>query len=242
MRRRISLSSSDTRAIPAGRTRRAAVKALPGRRAGARQRLVEAAGHVFAEQGFEEATGRAICRRARTCSAAVNYYFGGMEGLHAAVVNEAHNRLVTMESFRRVVARGPDPKVQFRALIELFVAASLSLPSVSWVLKVISREAVTPSPAGIGLLKTEGLPGSAIVSRIVGGIMKLPPGHPAVARACLTVLSPCLLIAIYDRRTMRRLFPALRLGPDHAPDMVEHLYHYGLSGLSAAARRVRREE
>ena len=37
--------------------------------------VLEAAGKVFAERGFAEATSKEICERAGTNGAAVNYYF-----------------------------------------------------------------------------------------------------------------------------------------------------------------------
>ena len=41
-----------------------------------RERILEAAGSVFAERGFEHATVRDICHQAGANGAAVNYYFG----------------------------------------------------------------------------------------------------------------------------------------------------------------------
>jgi AcrR family transcriptional regulator len=52
-------------------------------------RLLEAAGQVFAEKGYEGATVREICKRAAVNIAAVNYYFRDKERLYIEAVKSA---------------------------------------------------------------------------------------------------------------------------------------------------------
>jgi len=58
-----------------------------------RQRLLEAAAHVFAEHGFAGASIRDICTRAEANVAAVNYHFGGKDDLATAVMQVPLQRL-----------------------------------------------------------------------------------------------------------------------------------------------------
>jgi AcrR family transcriptional regulator len=60
-----------------------------GRRTGGedtRAALVDAARDVFAEQGYQGATVRAIAARAGVDAAMVNHWFGGKQGLFAAIL------------------------------------------------------------------------------------------------------------------------------------------------------------
>ncbi len=50
--------------------------------------LLAAAIEIFADKGFEAATVRDICARARANVAAVNYHFGGKDALYTAVLEE----------------------------------------------------------------------------------------------------------------------------------------------------------
>jgi len=49
---------------------------------------VEAAGHVFAEHGYQATTVREIVKRSGANIAAVNYYFGGKLGLYTEVLKQ----------------------------------------------------------------------------------------------------------------------------------------------------------
>src|ERR1700722_9223159 len=121
----------------------------PARAAAPRQRtrtqLIEVAGRIFAEQGFDGATGQDICRRAGVNSAAIVYHFGGMAGLHRAVLEEAQRRLVRTETLAAAVKAERDPRRQLEAFLGLIVKALTSPVSRSWAGKPFSREWVTPS-------------------------------------------------------------------------------------------------
>jgi AcrR family transcriptional regulator len=54
-----------------------------------KNRLLEAAGQVFSEKGYELATVREICDRAEANVASVNYYFGDKQRLYTDAVREA---------------------------------------------------------------------------------------------------------------------------------------------------------
>src|SRR5262245_54607202 len=53
------------------------------------QRLLQTAGEIFAEKGFEGTTVREICQRAEVNIAAVNYYFRDKGRLYIEAVKQA---------------------------------------------------------------------------------------------------------------------------------------------------------
>jgi TetR/AcrR family transcriptional regulator, regulator of cefoperazone and chloramphenicol sensitivity len=207
-------------------------------RAGTRTELLEAAGHVFAEKGFDRATGKEICERAGANSAAINYYFGGMEGLYGVVLEEANRRLVPLESVTAAIARKTSARAKLQAIIELIVEKLLGPISSSWVLGVISREILRPTSALEHLFETQGLPKVRIAKSIIAELMGLPEDHPAVSRGCISVMAPMLLLFVADRYSLKRLFPNLSLTSNETKVLSRHLVQFALGGLSAVARDV----
>ena len=150
---------------------------LDEHKAGARARLLEAAGQVFAEQGFEAATGKEIAERAGVNAAGVNYHFGSLEGLCAAVLAAARDRLVTSEAFAEIAARPEPPEEKLRALIRLVVGAIRTGRS-GWALRLLGREVTAPSPVGLGLLISTVRPRVRLLRSLVGQIIDRPEDDP----------------------------------------------------------------
>lgn len=207
---------------------------------GPRQRLVEAAGQVFAEKGFDRATGKEICERAHTNTAAVNYYFGGMEGLYKAVVWEAHNRFVTFEAASAAIAGKGDAKARLEAILNLAVRTISGPEFSSWALRVLGREIVAPSKALDELRSQQIIPKSRLLRSIVGELMGLPEDHPAVARGCISIIAPILMLLVFDRGTLKQVFPQFGFAPEDAGALVQHMLQFVLAGLSAVAEDTRR--
>lgn len=223
-------------------TRRSAGRRLGASRPGTartRTELLEAAGHVLAEKGFDRATGKEICERAGVNGAAINYYFGGMEGLHVAVLEEANRRLLSLEALSAALAGRTDPAEKLRIVIELAVDKLTSPLSGAWAIAVLGREIVAPSSAMEVLRETQAAPKARIVRTIVGELMDLDADHPAVARVCLGLVAPLLLLVVADRTTLRRVLPALGLEHADAPMLARDLFVYAMAGIAAVAREVK---
>jgi TetR/AcrR family transcriptional regulator, regulator of cefoperazone and chloramphenicol sensitivity len=104
------------------------------------QRLLEAAGAVFAHKGFRSATIREICQRARVNLAAVNYYFGDKGRLYAAVMEYAHTRSRGKYPLAQPGSEARPAVERLQAWIHNFMSSLLDDGVPAWFGKMMARE------------------------------------------------------------------------------------------------------
>jgi AcrR family transcriptional regulator len=220
-----------SRPIPAPRPRR--------RQDGAatRESLLRAACDVFAEKGYDRATGKEITARAGANVAAINYHFGGIEALYAEVLAAAHARVVGQEALAAIERDPGDAVGKLRALIDLAVRSVDGMDGTGWALRLLAREFQSPSPAFRGLEDREMLPKRAVARRIVAQVAGWPEDDPRVARAILSILSPIDALLVGDPEIVRRNYPGLRGGPGGTTELADHLFAFALGGLAAVTGR-----
>ena len=111
-----------------------------------RERILSAAGPVFAEKGFESATIREICTAAEVNVAAVNYYFGDKQQLYLETVRLA--------SEARIEQIAPPPRPASTAAeihlydhVRTLLERMLGSEQVPWQVKLLMREVLQPTEA-----------------------------------------------------------------------------------------------
>jgi AcrR family transcriptional regulator len=206
-------------------------------RPGTRQQLLAAAGEIFADKGVDAATGQEICHRAGVNSAAINYYFGGMEGLYEAVLLEAISHCPSPEADLATAAESNDPRQLLRAIIGPLISILTSSPPDAWVIRLLMREFISPSPASERLLlDAQALPQALLHKTIVAQIMGLPVDHPAVAQGCICVLAPLQIMVVGQQTLLDRIYPEIDVGPASGETLVERALAFALGGLEALAK------
>ncbi|OZI66659.1 TetR/AcrR family transcriptional regulator [Bordetella genomosp. 11] len=202
-----------------------------------RANIIEAAGQLFAERGYADTTSKAICERARTNIAAVNYYFGSRDELYLELLREVHKRLMSMGFLREIAGSAISAEDKLGVFLEGLVSAIVD--STSWHTRLWAREILTPSPLLSQVLREEALPKFQVLAGIVGEITGLRPGTPALTCCVLSVLAPCLVLLVLDpavESPLRELFdrPAAQLAAQMRVLALEGLKGVRAGGHGAA--------
>jgi AcrR family transcriptional regulator len=204
-----------------------------------RQQLLEAAGEVFAEQGFRAATVREICRRAAANVAAVNYYFGGKEGLYTEVLRLAHHCSVAKYPPNMGLAAGAAPAERLHAFVRSFLWRIFDQGQPSWHGKLMSREMVEPTAALDSLVEENVRPRAELLESIVRALMG--PGARAedVRLASMSVVAQCLFY-FHSRPVIERLYPQQSYAPKDIERLADHITRFSLAALAGWRLRRRR--
>src|SRR4030067_3655402 len=119
-----------------------------------RERLLDAAGEVFAERGYRRATVREICRRANVNIASVNYYFKGKEDLYADVLEFAYRQARRKYPDGDPPGRAETPERRLSRFVRIFLLRILDEGRPAGVGKVNARETVhSPRAPDSGLAR-----------------------------------------------------------------------------------------
>ncbi len=208
--------------------------------AATKQQILEAAGEIFAGKGVGYATGKEIAERAETNSAAVNYYFGGIEGLYSEVLIEAHHRLMDYDFLRTIADSPSSPKEKLNQFVEGILRTVLGPLSSSWALRVLGREMLHPSESYKTLLEKEVLPKRQIGIGFISQILNLPPEHPIVSRTGLNIMGPILFLIAAGPEMLKAAAPGASK-PGEIDALVQHFLRFVAGGLTAVIAGIEQD-
>lgn len=156
-----------------------------------RLRILEAAGEMFAERGFESTTVRDICQAAGANVAAVNYYFGDKERLYVEAVVRAHK-------WRLDQAQLPDwdsstpPREKLADFIETFFRRVLGSPEDTWRTRLVMREIMQPSKACAEIAQSNIRPQFEILQGILRELLPAETSDEELHLLSFSIVGQCL--------------------------------------------------
>jgi AcrR family transcriptional regulator len=201
------------------------LKAADSDGARTQERLLEAAGEIFADVGYRAATVRQICQKAGANVAAVNYYFGDKEGLYLAVlrsVPRAH-----AEKYPAVRNRELSARERLRVFVESLLQRVFDSGRPGWHVKIIAREMVEPTPALDSLVREVARPLHDELTSIVRELLGPAADDEAVRLSVLSIMGQCVYYH-HARTVLERLHPQARTD---VARLVAHITNFSLQAL-----------
>ena len=194
-----------------------------------RDKLVEAAGNVFAERGYHAATIREICRRAGANVAAVNYTFGDKMGLYTEVLRHSV-RAAQSAAMKAALDSSLSPQDTIRGVIRARLMTLCQEARPDWHIRLVLHEFSHPTQA-MGRVVDEGMrPIYERLRKAVSEIIGLPPTHETTLLSVNSIVGQ-ILFYMFSRPVLARLQPELKLTPDQLDRIADHIAELSLAYL-----------
>jgi len=199
-------------------------------------RILEAAGHVFAETGFQAAKVRDICARAGVNLAAVNYHFGDKLGLYNEVLRYA--ACAAGAATFNPVLPGRTLESKLRAFVLGLLQQMYGEDRPAWPVRLMTHELAQPTPAFDGVVDQVMRPKHEAIRALVGGVIGRPPDHRQTRLCAQSIMGQIILYA-HGREVLKRLWPDLRFTPETLEEIAGHIASFSSAALKSLARRNR---
>ena len=197
-----------------------------------RGKLLAAAGEIFAEKGFRDATIAEICTRAGANVAAVNYHFGSKENLYVAAWRHAFSESIRKHPPDGGVSEDAPSEERLRgqitALLERFADDD---NREFWFMQ---RELANPTGLLKEVMQEEIMPLRQRTETLVRELLGTRASEQEVRFCEVGIISQCINPMVVRNRRNER--PGERKGPPGIDDIeayARHVVTFSLAGIRA---------
>jgi AcrR family transcriptional regulator len=199
-----------------------------------RRRVLQAAGPVFADHGYQAATVREICRKAGVNLASVNYHFGDKQRLYVETVKRAHQSRAEQVPLPDWPP-GTSAQQRLRDFIRTLTTRMLGGKVAPWETRLMLREVLQPTEACEGLVEEYFRPHFEMLLAILDEL--LPAETPPYKRQqiAFSIVGQCLYYRVAND-VVRLLVSEDELERHYAPDqLAEHITQVSLAAFGLTA-------
>lgn len=205
-----------------------------------RARLIEAAGQVFAEHGYQSATVRDICARAGANVAAVNYYFRDKAGLYLAVFRHSLSACGLPEP-REAALRAATPEEALRLMITAMLRrmhGNTQGPACHF--RIMVHEMAQPTEALPRVVEEIIGPNYAAMREILARLLGKKPGDE-ITRLCAHSIIGQVVHYTHAAPVIGLLWPDLKMTPKRLDAIAAHIAEFSLHAIKHMKEKPKHE-
>jgi AcrR family transcriptional regulator len=200
-----------------------------------RQRLLDTATKLFAQQGFSNVTIRDVCDAAKANVASVNYHFRNKHGLYLAVIELAVQAMRQLDREARQAGEGLPARARLRSYIRVFLERRAAMGADSWIHQLIKREFSDPTDALDVLIEKAIRPRFEYLGSLVAELLRCDPEDRRVMKCIISIQSQFLMLA--PSASMSSVYSKVGVKPPSLDEIAEHIADFSLAGIRALADR-----
>jgi AcrR family transcriptional regulator len=200
----------------------------------ARNRLLDAALHLFARNGFAKTSTREIAQAARVNLSSISYYFGDKEGLYRAVIEDPRNN-PNLDP-EKINPATMDLRGTLHFLFERFVAPLLAGEAATQAAKLHFREIAENTGVCTAEIDQRIKPGHIALVKALCRHLNIEEADDDVYRLsfCITGLGIMLHVGVDAMQLIR---PQIISTPIALDDYLTRLVDYGVAMVESEKLR-----
>lgn len=208
---------------------------------GTRNKLLVAAGEVFAEKGYHDTKTAEICQRASANIAAVNYHFRSKENLYVEAWRHAFERSIRIYPPDGGVPSGASVEERLRGRIRAQISRAMDPASIDF--DIVNREMANPTGLLLEMMHKVIEPLHQSFQEIVRELLGGEVPEKTVQMCEMSIHSQCMAQMFHARH--RKPFAPDYQKASHPPmpefntdELVDHIIRFSLSGIEGVRQAI----
>lgn len=197
-----------------------------------RQRLLEAAGEVFAQRGYKAATILEISKRANANIASVNYHFRDKESLYREVfryaMSQAQSRYL---AYPFDVSEGR-PAQRFRQELRRYLKTNFSADREPWQAMIFFREMIEPTDVFQTLLEEILKPYQQFLESLVREVAGPQVDEHSIRFSAFATLAISSYFHSVEQY-IKKIYPEERFSGESSDELADLITRFVLGGIRA---------
>ena len=194
-----------------------------------REKLLEVAGPIFADRGYQATTIREICAGAGANVAAINYHFGDKLGLYTEVLQQSV-RAAQLLAVQNALDENTPPEEVLRALIRSRLRSINGRNLPDWHSRLLAHEFAQPTPALRQHVDKLARPICKRLLGLIGGMIGLPPNDDNTRLCAISVVGQ-VLAYVLPGPLLIEIWPGLKMTPEQVERIADHIADFSISYL-----------
>jgi AcrR family transcriptional regulator len=200
-----------------------------------REKLLEVAGPLFANRGYQATTIREICAGAGANVAAINYHFGDKLGLYTEVLQQSV-RAAQLIAIQNTLDQNTRPEDILRALIRARLRSVNGKDLPDWHSRLLAHELAQPTPALRQLIDKLTRPIYKRLLELIGRMTGLPAKDDNTRLCAISVVGQ-VLAYVLPGPLLTEIWPELKMTPEQVERIADHITDFSLSYLQDFSSR-----
>ena len=203
------------------------------------QRLIEAAGELFAEKGFKETTVRDISERAGANLAAVNYHFGDKEKLYEGVVFHLIDGIKKEFPIDKGFEEATSAEERLLAFVRNLLYRFGDPDRPAWQGALLAAERMNPRPVVLSIMHEEIFKTHSLLTSIINDLLGPDAAADDIAFCTASVMGQLMFHAHPKLPHVPEVLKREQMSAEELEQLAQHIATFSMAGMRRVKKNIK---